>query len=181
MQAVTGALSDLYEAAAGDSETFEKFKKAMAIVDATISMAQAIAAATSASTAGDPYTLAIRIAANVAAVTAQFAAVIKAIKAASVPSAPAFAQGGIVEGTSYTGDKITARVNSGEMILTREQQARLYDMIQAGGASVGIDYRLIAAAMAEAVQDIPAPVLDYKEFTAFQRRVNLENNKIKQL
>lgn len=181
MQAVTGALSDLYEAAAGDSETFEKFKKAMAIVDATISMAQAIAAATSASTAGDPYTLAIRIAANVAAVTAQFAAVIKAIKAASVPSAPAFAQGGIVEGTSYNGDKITARVNSGEMILTREQQARLYDMIQAGGASVGIDYRLIGAAMAEAVQDIPAPVLDYKEFTAFQRRVNLENNKIKQL
>ena len=181
MQAVTGALSDLYEAAAGDSETFENFKKAMAIVDATISMAQAIAAATSASTAGDPYTLAIRIAANVAAVTAQFAAVIKAIKAASVPSAPTFAHGGIVEGTSYTGDKVTARVNSGEMILTREQQSRLYDMILAGGAPVGIDYGLMAAAMAEAVQEIPAPVLDYKEFTAFQRRVNLEHNKVKQL
>lgn len=181
MQAVTGALSDLYEAAAGDSETFEKFKKAMAIIDATISMAQTIAAATAASTAGDPYTLAIRIAANVAAVTAQFAAVIKAIKAAQVPSAPAFAQGGVVPGTSYTGDKVTAKVNSGEMILTREQQARLYDMIQAGGASVGIDYRLIAAAMAEALQELPAPVLDYKEFTAFQRRVNLENNKVKQL
>lgn len=181
MQAVTGALSDLYEAAAGDSETFEKFKKAMAIIDATISMAQTIAAATAASTAGDPYTLAIRIAANVAAVTAQFAAVIKAIKAAQVPSAPAFAQGGIVPGTSYAGDKVTAKVNSGEMILTREQQSRLYDMIQAGGVPVGIDYGLMAAAMAEAVQDIPAPVLDYKEFTAFQRRVNLENNKIKQL
>lgn len=181
MQAVTGALSDLYEAAAGDSETFEKFKKAMAIIDATISMAQTIAAATAASTAGDPYTLAIRIAANVAAVTAQFAAVIKAIKAAQVPSAPAFAQGGIVPGTSYAGDKVTAKVNSGEMILTREQQSRLYDMIQAGGAPVGIDYGLMAAAMAEAVQGIPAPVLDYKEFTAFQRRVNLENSKIKQL
>lgn len=45
-----------------------------------------------------------------------------------------FASGGIVGGASYSGDKIPARVNSGEMILTRDQQARLFAI--ANGASL---------------------------------------------
>lgn len=171
MQAMTSALSDLFECAAGDTETYEKFKKAMAIVDATIGMATAIAQATAVSTEGDPYTMAIRIATNVAAVTAQFAALIKALKAAAIPSAPAFAEGGIVPGDSWTGDKVTAKVNSGEMILTKEQQAKLFDLIQAGVPQGGIDYRLMARAVAEGVAALPAPVLDYSEFTRFERKV----------
>ena len=171
MQAMTSALSDLFESAAGDTETYEKFKKAMAIVDATIGMATAIAQATAVSTEGDPYTMAIRIATNVAAVTAQFAALIKALKAAAIPSAPAFAEGGIVPGDSWTGDKVTARVNSGEMILTKEQQAKLFNLIQAGVTQGGIDYRLMARAVAEGVAELPAPVLDYSEFTRFERKV----------
>lgn len=171
MQAMTSALSDLFESAAGDTETYEKFKKAMAIVDATIGMATAIAQATAVSTEGDPYTMAIRIATNVAAVTAQFAALIKALKAAAIPSAPAFAEGGIVPGDSWTGDKVTARVNSGEMILTKEQQAKLFDLIQAGVPQGGIDYRLMARAVADGVAALPAPVLDYSEFTRFERKV----------
>ena len=171
MQAMTSALSDLFESAAGDTETYEKFKKAMAIVDATIGMATAIAQATAVSTEGDPYTMAIRIATNVAAVTAQFAALIKALKAAAIPSAPAFAEGGIVPGDSWTGDKVTAKVNSGEMILTKEQQAKLFDLIQAGVPQGGIDYRLMARAVAEGVAALPAPVLDYSEFTRFERKV----------
>lgn len=181
MQSVTGALSDLYEAAAGDSEAYEKFKKAMAIVDATISLATTIAAATAVSTEGDPYTMAIRIAANVAAVTAQFAAVIAAIKKATVPSAPAFARGGIVPGTSYTGDRVTAAVNSREMVLTLQQQGHLFDMIQAGVPQGGIDYRRMAEAVAEAVAALPAPVLDYAEFTSFGRRVALQDRKLTQM
>lgn len=171
MQNMTSALSDLFESAAGDTETYEKFKKAMAIVDATIGMATAIAQATAVSTEGDPYTMAIRIATNVAAVTAQFAALIKALKAAAIPSAPAFAEGGIVPGDSWSGDKVTARVNSGEMILTKEQQAKLFDLIQAGVPQSGIDYRLMARAVAEGVAALPAPVLDYSEFTRFERKV----------
>ena len=143
----------------------------MAIVDATIGMATAIAQATAVSTEGDPYTMAIRIATNVAAVTAQFAALIKALKAAAIPAAPAFAEGGIVPGDSWTGDKVTAKVNSGEMILTREQQQRLFDLIQAGVPQGGIDYRLLARAVAEGVSALPAPVLDYSEFTRFERKV----------
>ena len=115
--------------------------------------------------------MAIRIATNVAAVTAQFAALIKALKAAAIPSAPAFAEGGIVPGDSWTGDKVNARVNSGEMILTKEQQAKLFDLIQAGVPQGGIDYRLMARAVAEGVSALPAPVLDYSEFTRFERKV----------
>lgn len=39
-----------------------------------------------------------------------------------------FATGGIVGGTSTSGDKILVRVNSGEMILNRQQQARLFSI-----------------------------------------------------
>ena len=175
---VMHTMSDLYEAAAGDSEQYEKFKKAMAIADAMITMAQTIAAATAISTEGDPYTLAIRIAANVAAVTAQFAAVIKAIKAASVPSAPKFAEGGVVPGTSYTGDKVLIRANSGERVLTKEMSDNLVKMLAQGVPSWGMDYERIEQAFVRAALRMPAPVLDYKEFTAFERRVALENNKV---
>lgn len=43
-----------------------------------------------------------------------------------------FAEGGIVGGNSFTGDRILARVNSGEMILNRNQQAALFN----GGGQV---------------------------------------------
>ena len=46
-----------------------------------------------------------------------------------ISSLSAFADGGIVNGHSYTGDKILARVNSGEMILNQKQQERLWDQM----------------------------------------------------
>ena len=56
---------------------------------------------------------------------------------AGVRSAARFAQGGIVGGTSYSGDKQYIRVNSGEMILNGQQQARLFSMINSGGGQGG--------------------------------------------
>lgn len=170
MQAVTSSLSQLFEAAAGDSEAYAKFKKAMAIVDATLSLATTIASATAASTAGDPYTMAIRIATNVAAVTAQFAAVIAAIKSATIPSAGSFEEGGIVPGTSYSGDRMTANVNSREMILTMADQKNLLALIRAGVPAPDSDYKRLAAAVREALQGMPAPVVEWREFVEFQNR-----------
>lgn len=170
MQAVTSSLSQLFEAAAGDSEAYAKFKKAMAIVDATLSLATTIASATAASTAGDPYTMAIRIAANVAAVTAQFASVIAAIKSATIPSAGSFEEGGIVPGTSYSGDRMTANVNSREMILTMADQKNLLALIRAGVPAPDSDYKRLAAAVREALQSMPAPVVEWREFVEFQNR-----------
>lgn len=41
-----------------------------------------------------------------------------------------FADGGIVAGRSFVGDRLFARVNSGEMILNQDQQRRMYDLIE---------------------------------------------------
>lgn len=55
---------------------------------------------------------------------------------AQIHSLSGYASGGIIGGNSYTGDKVLARVNSGEMILNPSQQANLFNMIN-GGVSTG--------------------------------------------
>ena len=59
---------------------------------------------------------------------------------AAIASAPKFAGGGIVPGVSFGGDKVLARLNSGEMVLNKEQQARLFSKLerpeQLGGGKV---------------------------------------------
>lgn len=55
---------------------------------------------------------------------------------------PKFAEGGIIGGSSYFGDKLLARVNSGEMILNQKQQSRLLSMTDGGNVRVSGDVRL---------------------------------------
>lgn len=43
-----------------------------------------------------------------------------------------YATGGIIEGGSVSGDRILARVNAGEMILNKKQQANLFRMLDSG-------------------------------------------------
>ena len=54
---------------------------------------------------------------------------------AAISSALPFQEGGIVPGNSYSGDRVPARMNSGEMVLTREDQASLLNMIRGGGGA----------------------------------------------
>lgn len=68
--------------------------------------------------------------ANLVAIAAGVAAVVGALGMIS----GAFADGGIVGGSSWSGDKLMARVNSGEMILNGAQQSRLFAI--ANGATV---------------------------------------------
>ena len=58
---------------------------------------------------------------------AMIAAILGALLSAK--SSMKFAKGGIVPGSSFSGDNITAQLNSGEMVLNTQQQARLFDML----------------------------------------------------
>lgn len=51
---------------------------------------------------------------------------------AAMASIPKFATGGIVPGVSFTGDKVPALLNSGEMILNGSQQSNLFQMLNSG-------------------------------------------------
>ena len=57
-------------------------------------------------------------------------------------SLPKFADGGIVGGSSYFGDKFLARVNSGEAVLTQSQQARALSLMNGSNVRVSGDVRL---------------------------------------
>lgn len=62
---------------------------------------------------------------NIIAIATGVAAVVAALASIS----GAFANGGIVGGSSPNGDRLLARVNSGEMILNSAQQSRLFNFI----------------------------------------------------
>lgn len=73
---------------------------------------------------------------------AQLASIIAAVK-----SMGKFAEGGIVGGSSYSGDRLMAHVNSGEMILSGRQQKNLFELLDSGvvggGASGGdVSFRI---------------------------------------
>ena len=55
--------------------------------------------------------------------------------ATTIATIKGFADGGIIEGSSYHGDRIVARLNAGEMVLNRKQQANLFRALDNGIAS----------------------------------------------
>jgi hypothetical protein len=61
---------------------------------------------------------------------------------AAMANIPKFANGGIVPGNLYSGDRVPAMVNSGEMILNRSQQGRLFDILNSKGGANGKDVRV---------------------------------------
>lgn len=76
-----------------------------------------------------------------------YAAMLKVASGIIKASAGSYAQGGIVPGTSYSGDRLTANVNSGELILNEAQQGNLAKSLMAiqgfmnslaGGNSSGV-------------------------------------------
>lgn len=96
-------------------------------LQATANIAQGVAKALA---EGGPYAGPILAALIGASGAIQIATIV-----ANKPKAPSFATGGIVPGNSYSGDKVQANVNSGEMILNAQQQANLWKM--ANGAAGG--------------------------------------------
>jgi hypothetical protein len=69
---------------------------------------------------------------NLVAIAAAGSTLLGIISSLKSSFAGQFAGGGVVGGNSYSGDKLWARVNSGEMILNRQQQSALFG----GGGNV---------------------------------------------
>lgn len=63
--------------------------------------------------------------------TATMMTILTGVKTAS-KALYAFAEGGIVGGNNYHGDKVLARLNSGEMVLNKSQQANLFKALSSG-------------------------------------------------
>ena len=71
------------------------------------------------------------------------ATIVSAILAAmSRFQAQKFANGGIVGGSSFTGDRVSAQVNSGEMILNKTQQANLFKLANGGGTGKEVTFHI---------------------------------------
>ena len=178
-----GQMSELLEGYGEENEKASKAAKAFALMqlatDQAISISQtaramveAVQGATQAAASTGPLApvmLAVYIAEMVGLVLGAVAGQVASIKQAKgILSGEKFESGGIVGGTSFSGDKVVAHVNSGEMILNREQQTRLFDMANLGG---GFDYSGLAQALTQAVASLPSPTLQYQEFKDFQNSV----------
>lgn len=83
-----------------------------------------------------------------------------------------FSGGGIIEGTSYSGDRVPIMANSREMMLNLPEQKVLFDALSSSSdeanRTLGFDYSMMAAANAS----LPAPVLVLKEFRDFEDKVS---------
>lgn len=119
ISAIGGALQQIEDPSA---------KVAGIIMQAVANIALGFATAATQAAAGGPFAW---IAATVAGIANMISAV-TAIK--QVTSAGKFADGGIVGGSSFSGDNLTASVNSGELILNRSQQNVIASQLQGGAA-----------------------------------------------
>lgn len=164
---VLSSMSSLVSAFDAQSEESARASKAIALgriaIETGVAIAQGISTATRSSATWIDQLVAI--ATTVATVGANMANAIATVKSAK------FAEGGIVDGVSYEGDKVPARLNSREMVLNLDQQKQLFDIANGRSGSSGIDYEALAIAMSQT----PPPILDYREFTTFGQKVTQLN------
>lgn len=183
MGGMFGDMADALGMFADESEGAAKAQKAFAFSGILLNQAQsisegALAVAKGVESAADtPFPANIpAIISVVAQIGSMIAGVMSTIGQAkqifSQADAGNFATGGTVGGTSYTGDKLIAHVNSGETILTQGQSAKMFDMLNAySGANVPATMGWTADLIREAINNMPAPKMVYEEFETFEGNV----------
>lgn len=161
LDTVRDGFSTLAQFSRSGNKELGEIGKAAAIAGATIDTYKAATAAY-ASLAGIPVVgPGLAVAAAAAAVTAGLANV-RAIQAQR------YERGGIVPGSSFTGDNVVARVNSGELILNRAQQRNLAPQLM--GPDMGevvAELRLLR----DDVRSLQLTIGDDQVFDAVNRQV----------
>lgn len=97
-----------------------------------------------------------------AGLVAEMMAAMAAAKAASMAMA-AFEQGGIVKGSTTMGDNVVARLNAGEMVLNRGQQARLFRLIN--GGTIGTNSGELSGTIKVTGSDLYLALNNHKKIT----------------
>ena len=178
-----GQISDLMAEYGKENEAAAKASKAFAMMQVLLANGVSIAEGAKGMAAGIASAAATPFPANIPAmisVVAQIGAIVGTVASTMAQakrivqdaSAGSFERGGVIKGNSYTGDKLTANVNSNEVILNGEQQANLlFSMANARQTVEGLDYERLQACIEAALMKMPNPVLVYSEFADFQREV----------
>lgn len=118
-----GYAGDMFSSLAEIADSNPALNVAGIIADTIAKMFQGYANATvAAAETGNPWVWA----SFSLAALAQTLAMVAQIKSATAGN---YANGGIVPGNSYSGDRLSANVNSGEMILNKRQQQNLFNML----------------------------------------------------
>ena len=157
-----GEIRALNQSAFGDYQAFQ-------IAEATVAT---YSAATKALAAFPPPASFIAAAAAVAAGIANIAK-IRAASSQAGQASGQYQQGGIVPGNKFEGDRVLARVNSGEMILNRQQQGRLFESINAGNSGGNSNITINVSSI---TGDIPQRSLD-KMIDQIRERVIFGNKR----
>lgn len=175
--AMSGLLSEYSE----ENEAAAAAAKAFGMAGVLASEAETIAngikgvSAAVAAGAGVPFPLNLpAIATGVAAVTSTIAGVIAGITQAKQilsQDAGKYATGGVIPGNSYSGDRLTAHVDSGEVITPMKKAAGFFDIVTNPDKMLGTS----TAALASAIAAMPAPVVVYKELRDFDDKVATYN------
>lgn len=183
-----GQISNMLAQYGKENEAAAKASKAFAMMQVLLANGVSIAEGAKGMAAGIASAAATPFPANIPAmisVVAQIGAIVGTVASTMAQAkqivdganAGSFEGGGVIGGTSYTGDKLTANVNSNEVILNPEQQANmLFDMAQARHAIEALDYERLQACIEAALMKMPNPVLVYSEFEDFTQGV--ESNKV---
>lgn len=169
LQASFGSLSSIYKQMAQDETKTEEEREKAAKQAKAWAAIQIAANAGTAVAKGVASAVDVGFPAAIPAMAAMTAAVLAAIAQAKALAAEGHEQGGVIggfRGATYGKDNTYIHARTGEMVLNAGQQRQLFEIANGGGSGVNM-----AAELAAAIQSMPAPVLDYKEFTTFQDRV----------
>ena len=174
---VLGNFAEENEAAAAAQKAFTfsgiLFNQAQAIAEGGLAVAKGIESASAIPFPANIPAIMSVVATIGALITSVMTTISQAKQIFSQADAGNFADGGVINGESYTGDKLIAHVNSGEGIYNGKQANTILQQI-ANNPLVGNNIEELTAAFRAAVEDVH-PTLIYEEFRGFEKSITNYN------